>query len=411
MSKVIWFTLISSLLLFISSANAQLYKGSIKGVVSDSVTGTGINNVNVFIPFTSNGTVTDKNGHYLIKNIPEGEVDISFKHVAFIGQTKRILINRHLTSELNISLSGSVYEILEVVKIVERANWNSAYKIFKRYFLGDPFEKNCHIINPTALLFHFEDNNLLASTKEPLLIRNHLIGYDLKYYLDYFSFYYERGNINNLEGDQYYTYSGECLFTEMDEATLRVQKKRERNRESLFLGSQRHFFYALYHDCLEESGFRITRAIFKKEEVFQYNKLASKNFQVSKIHIDSVFNFLPDQNIPSYIYFQVSGSPKPIECMFSLNSEYRLFQIERPILVFYNEDGIYDKPKNVQVVLLSLADGTVYFDSTVYCSIQNGILNWRILNNSAFIKYIIPSDYFPESYKLLNPELSNTTNH
>lgn len=124
-----------------------------------------------------------------------------------------ISVDTRSINELNICLSESVIEILEVIKIGERANWNRAYKIFKQYFIGDPMEMNCYIRNPSVLFFQFEDNRLIATAKEPLIIVNQSLGYELKYFLDYFTFFYERGDISNLQGEQYYTYSGECLFS------------------------------------------------------------------------------------------------------------------------------------------------------------------------------------------------------
>ena len=65
------FAFLFVLFAFVNSLAAQEHI-SIKGTVTDKTTGTALGNVNVFVSGTKFGAVSDKEGRYVIENLPNG---------------------------------------------------------------------------------------------------------------------------------------------------------------------------------------------------------------------------------------------------------------------------------------------------------------------------------------------------
>lgn len=90
--------------------------GSVKGKVLDSKTGELLPGVVVFVEGTSIGTSTDMDGNFMLKNIPVGSHNITFK---FIGYTSKsitdVKIKKGEITSFDITLESSQNELTEVV--------------------------------------------------------------------------------------------------------------------------------------------------------------------------------------------------------------------------------------------------------------------------------------------------------
>src|SRR5690625_7011079 len=85
MYKLLAFSL---LLLSSSSAWAQAESEELRlltGTVTDSEDGAGLAGVNVAVPGTSTGTVTDIDGYYEL-HVPDGELILRFSYIGYITQ-------------------------------------------------------------------------------------------------------------------------------------------------------------------------------------------------------------------------------------------------------------------------------------------------------------------------------------
>ncbi len=82
---------------------------------------------------------------------------------------------------------------------------------------------------------------------EPILILNKALGYNLRYQLDSFMYYYKT---------QISSYRGYCLFSEM-EGGFQDQKTWSDNRKKVYYGSKLHFMRSYYDSTLNEDGFEI----------------------------------------------------------------------------------------------------------------------------------------------------------
>lgn len=99
-------------LLFISciSATAQ---NNITGTVTDT-NNNPLMGVEIYTTEFHKGTVTDENGKYSLKNLPNGKVKISFSFIGFETQTKTLEFNSK-NRKLDITLLESVFTIDEVI--------------------------------------------------------------------------------------------------------------------------------------------------------------------------------------------------------------------------------------------------------------------------------------------------------
>ena len=83
--------LASLIFLFSSLASAQLYTGSLSGTVKDP-TGAVISGAKITVVDTEKGfsfkTLTDSQGHYLVRQLPPGKYDLTAEAANFKGQKK-----------------------------------------------------------------------------------------------------------------------------------------------------------------------------------------------------------------------------------------------------------------------------------------------------------------------------------
>ena len=98
-------------------ALAPLYifsQNSITGTITDSETGTPLEQVSVYIPQLEKGTITDENGTFTIKNVPEGNYKLVVSYLGYETHSTSFQINAG-TNEFNYQMVPSAIEIDEVV--------------------------------------------------------------------------------------------------------------------------------------------------------------------------------------------------------------------------------------------------------------------------------------------------------
>jgi hypothetical protein len=98
------------ILLLVPVIKAQT--GSITGRVNDEEGP--VPSVNILVVNTQTGTVTDKDGKYLLRGIPEGRQIIRFSSVGYKTETRDIDILSGRTIEINVVLQQTVIEVGEV---------------------------------------------------------------------------------------------------------------------------------------------------------------------------------------------------------------------------------------------------------------------------------------------------------
>ena len=95
-----------SLLIFTSSAFAQLGVGKMSGKVLDTDTGEPLIGANIIILNTNLGAATDIDGSYFILNITPGTYDVKVSYVGYAPKTiQGVRVVANITYELNVDLS------------------------------------------------------------------------------------------------------------------------------------------------------------------------------------------------------------------------------------------------------------------------------------------------------------------
>lgn len=91
-----------------AKANENILKGNFSGIVTDAKTGLPLQGVSIYIEDLKSGTSTNKDGAFIIKNIPEGKHLIEVSHIGYstIAQIVQITAD----TKIDFKLSESVVE-------------------------------------------------------------------------------------------------------------------------------------------------------------------------------------------------------------------------------------------------------------------------------------------------------------
>ncbi|WP_041801606.1 TonB-dependent receptor [Flagellimonas ruestringensis] len=89
-------------------------QNTLSGKILDAETGEPLEQVSVYIPQLENGTVTDQNGNYSLKNLPEGNYKLVISYIGFETYSTSIEINSE-NNQFDYQMSPSAIEMDEVV--------------------------------------------------------------------------------------------------------------------------------------------------------------------------------------------------------------------------------------------------------------------------------------------------------
>ena len=253
----------SLLLLLISTFPITIYaQFQISGTVYDQ-DGVTVPSAHVFINGTTYGTLTNNNGSFEIKKIPDGVYQLVVK---FLGYKDFVTqINSSAASEpLQIVLQEDVYDLEEITVVSDRKQWKERFDIFRDHFLGTSKNaEDSEILNPEVVSFEKDPDTgiLTAEAARSLRIENEALGYQIEFYLKQFSYDAQHGTSS---------YFGFPIFTEMSSNRRRTNRKWARNREQTYKGSFEHFVNTLINKNYYQSGYEIRAEMRKSsEEVVQ----------------------------------------------------------------------------------------------------------------------------------------------
>ena len=238
----------------------------VTGSVLDSATREPLTPASVFCQNTTLGTVTNKQGDFSI-SLKSGGYDLIFSYTGYLTQTIRITENvpgGPVGNKLEILLVKEDISLGEVVlkNTYEVADgWEKYGDFFTKNFIGStPNAAQCILVNPEVLKFYYykRSNRLKVLATEALQITNKALGYNLRYQLDSFLYFYNN-NINS--------YKGYCLFTDM-EGDDNLKKAWAANRVKTYEGSKLHFMRSYYDSTLLEDGWIVDLLDEKNDKKF-----------------------------------------------------------------------------------------------------------------------------------------------
>jgi len=332
----------------------------ISGTVVDSASKEPLVNASVFCQNTTLGTVTDKEGKFALSLKPGG-YDLIFSYTGYLTQTIKVTENTKLDIQL-VKEEKSMGEVVLRNTYEVADGWTKYGDFFFQNFIGStPNAAKCTLLNPEVLKFYYykRSNRLKVLATDAIQIANHALGYNLRYQLDSFVYFYNT-HVNS--------YRGYCLYTEMeaDDSTKQVWNKA---RAKAYEGSKLHFMRSYYDSSLYEDGWVIDMLDEKNEKKFN--------------RVDNPYDTL---------YYGALDSTLQIEIWFPRKLSIA-YTNKKPEPEYLKKMGL---PKNVQYPIsyvdiketIAITENGYYYEQKDW--INQGYWSWKNVGD------LLPYDYLPE---------------
>jgi hypothetical protein len=236
--------------LFILFSTQSFGQFTVTGKIVDSATREPLSSASVYCQNTTVGTTTNKEGEFSLQ-LKSGGYELIVSYTGYqIRQLQISGADGRLPDIEMVKEEKSLGEVIIKTSNEVKDGWEKYGSFFLEHFIGvTPNASRTRLLNHEALKFYFlkKSNKLRVLATEPLQIENKALGYNLRYELDSFVYYYNT-NINS--------YRGFCLFSEM-EGDDSLKKVWARNRENAYYGSKLHFMRSYYDSTVTEEGFLI----------------------------------------------------------------------------------------------------------------------------------------------------------
>lgn len=332
----------------------------VTGSVLDSATREPLPAASVFCQNTTLGTATNKQGEFSI-SLKSGGYDLIFSYTGYQTQTTRVKENNKMEILL-VKEEKSLGEVVLKNSFEVTNGWEKYGDFFTKNFIGStPNASQCVLNNPEVLKFFFykKSNRLKVLATEALQISNNALGYNLRYQLDSFVYYYNT-DINS--------YRGYCLYTEM-EGTDSLKKTWKANRVKTYLGSKLHFMRSYYDSTVLDDGWIV--------DMLDENN--DKKFNKVKDVYDTLYYGALDSTMQIEIYF-----PRKISVTYTKKRpepEY-LKKMNMPKSVPYQISYIDIKDA------IAITENGYYYDQKDW--VNQGYWSWKNVAD------LLPYDYVPD---------------
>lgn len=214
---------------------------AIQGQVLDAETETPLVGAHIFLANSTQGTVTDSDGQFVLDRLAQGTHEIAISMLGFTLEVVRMTFPGDEETPHLFRLTPRVLPMGEVVIAAARSerearNWERYIDAFIVHFIGETDNADqVTLLNPEVLYFTASaPGHLEAAATEPLVIENRALGYRL--------FYHLKELAATDTGVRYY---GTTRFEELAPRNRRERRRWQRNRRQTYEGSVRHFIAAL----------------------------------------------------------------------------------------------------------------------------------------------------------------------
>jgi hypothetical protein len=237
----------------------------VTGFVFDSASKEPLVSSSVFCQNTTQGTATNKDGKFSM-TLKNGGYDLIITYTGYRSKLIQISENTPHT-DLQIEMVKEEKVIEEVVMRSSnevKNGWERYGQFFMENFVGStPFSKSCYIQNPEVLKFYYyrRADKLKILAEEPVIVKNHALGYTVRYNLDSFLYFYK----NDIS-----SYSGFTFFSEMMGTPDSLAYWRK-NREKAYYGSRLHFMHSYFDSTIAQSGFIV--AMLDEKDETKFNRI------------------------------------------------------------------------------------------------------------------------------------------
>ena len=333
---------------------------TITGKVVDSTTKEPLFGASVFAQNTTSGTTTNREGEFSL-SLKSGGYELI---VSFTGyQSREIRISNNDNNPLQIDMTKEERAMEEVV--IRSSNevkdgWDKYGKFFLENFIGStPNALQCTLQNPEAVHFYYykKSEKLKVLATEPIVISNLALGYNLRYQLDSFMYYYKT---------QVSSYRGYCFFSEMD-SSFAQQRIWSANRKKAYDGSKLQFMRSYYDSTLNEDGY----------EIALLDSMYDKRFDIISNPYDTSYYGMYDSTHEVEVYY-----PRKISVTYKKKPEPEYLKK-------------FKLPLNVgsQISYIDLLDGIAIKENGYFYDqkdwVSQGYWSWKNLAD------LLPYDYIP----------------
>lgn len=334
---------------------------TVSGKIVDSASKEPLAGASVYGQNTTIGTVTNKQGEFSL-SLKSGGYELVISYTGY--QTKQIRINHSDGKIPDIEMIKEEKSMGEVV--IKSSNevkdgWEKYGGFFMDHFIGStPNAANTKLLNPEVLKFYFlkKTNKLRILAEEPLQIENNALGYQLRYQLDSFVYFYNT-DMN--------FYRGFCLYSEM-EGSDSLKKIWAANREKAYYGSKLQFMRSYYDSTVSEDGWVID----------MLDENSDKNFT----RINDVYDTL---------YYGALDSTMQIEVWYPRKISIT-YTKKKPEPEYLKQ---FKLPKNVPIQIsyiemkdaIAVKENGYYYDQKDW--VNQGYWSWKNLADQ------LPYDYIP----------------
>jgi hypothetical protein len=351
------FVLLSFLCGFSFFSHAQFV---VSGTILDSSSREPLPSASVFCQNTTLGTYTNKQGEFSL-SLKSGGYDLIITYTGYQTQTIRV----SETGKLDILMAKEDKSMGEV--IIKTSNevmngWEKYGDFFIKNFIGaTPNAAQTVLLNPEVLKFFYykRSNKLKVLATDAVQIANNALGYNLRYQLDSFVYYYN-SSINS--------YRGYCLYSEM-EGNDSLKKVWSVGRSKAYYGSKLHFMRSYYDSTLLEDGWTID--LIDENNDQKFNKV--------KDPYDTLYYGALDSTLQIEIWY-----PGKISVTYTK---------KKPEPEYLKQFGL---PKNVgtRISYIDLKDGIAIMENGYYYDqkdwINQGYWSWKNVAD------LLPYDYAPD---------------
>lgn len=326
----------------------------------DSATREPLSKASVFCQNTTAGTVTDKQGDFSL-SLKSGGYDLIFSYTGYQTQTVRVTENNKLEILL-IKEDKSLGEVILKNNYEVTDGWDKYGDFFLKNFIGStPNAGGCTVLNPEVLKFYYykRSNKLKVLATDAIQVSNNALGYNLRYQLDSFIYYYNT-DIN--------LYRGYCLYTEMDGSDS-LKKAWATSRAKAYYGSKLQFMRSYYDSTITEDGWLV--------DMLDENN--NKKFNKVKDVYDTTYYGALDSTNEIEIWY-----PRKISITYTKKkpeAEY-LKKMNLPKSVPYSISYIDIKET------IAITENGYYYNQKDW--INQGYWSWKNLAD------LLPYDYWPE---------------
>lgn len=163
----------------------------ISGQVTDLESGQPLYFANIFLSNTTIGCASDKDGNYLIENVPPGHYDLVATMIGHEHQKRSIQVfyAKDMTVHFSLKIKVLKGEKVSITGEIPE-EWKKNLEIFKKLFFGvKKFADKCKIQNPEVLdlNYHKKSGQFRAFAEEPMIFTNNALGYKITLVIEEFN--------------------------------------------------------------------------------------------------------------------------------------------------------------------------------------------------------------------------------